>query len=460
MPFIPHTPTDVDLMLATLDLTEVSQLFDEIPASLPRTHLDKLPEGLSECAVSRLMQERNPPWLPGGNFVGAGAYEHHIPAAVWEITSRGEFLTAYTPYQAEASQGTLQLIYEYQTMMTQLMGMEVANASLYDGASALAEAVLMALRLKGHDAKRVLIPRTLHPAYRQVLQTILKTHDILLEEWAYAPTEGYCAPDSLKTIDTRGLAAVIIPQPNFFGVLEDVDALTHFAHQQEALAIAVVNPTAMALLKEPGRWGGRGADIVCGEGQPLGIPLASGGPYFGFICCRQSLVRQLPGRIVGRTHDARGRVGFTLTLQTREQHIRRAKATSNICTNQGLLVTAATIYMSLLGVKGLQNVAAVSHTQARQLQAGLTTIPGVETVFHRPIFHEFVIRLPVPVDQALHRLAKQGIYGGYALKSEYPELGECLLVCVTETKTPQDLMRYQHCLATTVQDILNANQSE
>lgn len=447
MPFVPHTEADVQQMLADLELTEISQLFDEIPAALPRTSLEKCAPGLSECAITRLMQEREPVMPPGGNFVGAGAYEHHIPAAIWQLVSRGEYLTPYTPYQAEASQGTLQLLYEYQTMISQLMNMEVANASLYDGASALAEAVLMALRLKGGAAKRILAPRTLHPAYRQVLQTVLKTQPVFLEELNYKVTTGNIDSDSLSAIETRGLAAIIIPQPNFFGVLENTDALTQFAHQHGALVIAVVNPTAMALLKEPGSWGEQGADIVCGEGQPLGVPLASGGPYFGFMCCRKSLVRQLPGRIVGRTQDAAGRSAYTLTLQTREQHIRRAKATSNICTNQGLLVTAATIYLSLLGATGLRNVAAVSHTQARQLQEGLKTIPGVTPLFNQPIFHEFAVRLPVPVEQVLLELAKHGIHGGYSLKADYPELGECLLICATETKAPQDLMRYQQCLA-------------
>jgi glycine dehydrogenase subunit 1 len=449
MPFVPHTQTDVTQMLASLDLSEISQLFAEIPAPLKRNRLENFPEGLSECSVSRLMREREPQIIPGGNFIGAGAYEHHIPAAVWEITSRGEYLTAYTPYQAEASQGTLQLIYEYQTMMSQLMGMEVANASLYDGASALAEAVLMALRIKS-GAKRVWVPRTLHPAYRRVLQTIVHVHGISLEELAYDPETGSIDMQKLSTRETQDLAAIIVPQPNFFGILEAANELTDFAHHHQALTIAVVNPIAMALLKEPGHWGERGADIVCGEGQPLGVPLASGGPYFGFMCCRKALLRQLPGRIVGRTTDAAGRTGFTLTLQTREQHIRRAKATSNICTNQGLLVTAATLYLSLLGPQGLRNVAAVSHTQSRRLQNALLEIPGVEAVFRRPIFHEFVIRLPVTGESVLRQLAKQGIQGGYSLKAEYPELGEALLICVTETKTAQDLIRYQECLAQSV----------
>lgn len=446
MPYVPHTKTDIEQMLEALGAAQISQLFDEIPAALPRTALEKLSEGLSESAVTRLMQDREPRCLPGGNFIGAGAYEHHIPAAVWQLVSRGEFYTAYTPYQAEASQGTLQVIYEYQTMMSQLMGMEVSNASLYDGASALVEAVLMAMRLNDKGAKRVLIPRALHPAYRHTLHSILNHHEIVLEELPYGQG-GEVTAASLSALNLQGVLAVVIPQPNFFGALEDVDALTDFAHAHQALAIAVVNPLAMALLKEPGCWGETGADIVCGEGQPLGVPLASGGPYFGFLCCRKAFIRQLPGRIVGRTHDAKGRAGFTLTLQTREQHIRRAKATSNICTNQGLLVTAATIYMSVLGERGLRNAAAASHTQARQLQERLTAIPGVQAVFERPIFHEFVIRLPKPVDYVLADLAKQGIEGGYSLKQDYPELGEGLLVCATETKTQQDLIRYQECLS-------------
>ncbi len=446
MPFIPHTSQDITQMLSVLKIKELKQLFEEIPKPLSRNQPFDLAEGESENLVTRLMQEREPKVQPGSHFIGAGAYEHHIPAAVWQVASRGEFLTAYTPYQAEASQGTLQLVYEYQTMMARLLGMEISNASLYDGASALAEAVLMALRLKAGKAKRIWVPQTLHPAYRQVLKTILQPYKEFIEEIPFLNDEGYWNPQSLKNRATEDLAAIIIPQPNFFGVLEEVDALTNFAHQQGALVIGVVNPIAMALLKEPGKWGEKGADIVCGEGQPLGIPLASGGPYFGFLCCRKTFVRQLPGRIVGRTHDSQGRTGYTLTLQTREQHIRRAKATSNICTNQGLLVTAATIYMSLLGGRGLQNVAAVSHHHARLLQESLTAIPGVVSVFSRPIFHEFVIRLPMPVNEVLKQLARQGLEAGFSLVEDYPQLSDCLLVCATETKTQQDLLRYQQCL--------------
>jgi glycine dehydrogenase subunit 1 len=238
------------------------------------------------------------------------------------------------------------------------------------------------------------------------------------------------------------VTALVIPQPNFFGVIEDVDALTNWAHEHKALAIAVVNPLAMALLKAPGQWGTEGADIACGEGQPLGVPLASGGPYYGFLCCKQELVRQLPGRIVGRTVDAEGKEGFVLTLQAREQHIRRAKATSNICTNQGLLVTASTIFMSLMGPTGLRRMALASYANARALREKLSKIAGVEVVFTSPIFHEMVLRLTQPVAQVLQELAALNIQGGFALQQTYPELGNCLLVCATETKTPADLAEY------------------
>lgn len=446
MPFIPHTKQNVQEMLTSMGVTNIGQLFDEIPKQLPKAKLENIPPGISEQAISRLMVERAPHYQPGACFIGAGAYEHYIPAAVWEIATRGEFYTAYTPYQAEASQGSLQLIYEYQSMMSALMSMDVANASLYDGASALAEAILMALRIKRSRSKRVLIPATLNPAFRKVLTTMLKYQEIVLEEIPYHPKTGQIEFSQLQQMNMDGLAAIVIAQPNFFGVLEEVDQLTDFAHKQGGLVIGVVNPIAMALLKPPGDWGENGVDIVCGEGQPLGVPLASGGPYFGLMCCRKKLVRQLPGRIVGRTEDAKGRVGYTLTLQAREQHIRRAKATSNICTNQGLMVTAATIYLSLLGSAGLRDVAVASHHNARLLCEKLCSIQGVELVFNAPYFHEFVIRLPKATEGVQEELVKFGIQAGYTLKHVFPQLGECLLVCATETKTEQDLLRYQQLL--------------
>ncbi len=446
MPFIPHTEADIQAMLQAIGVAKIEDLFDEIPASLRTGKLAKVPAGLSEMEVARLMQERAAGDGYFLNFIGAGAYEHHIPAAVWQIATRGEFYSAYTPYQAEASQGTLQLLYEFQTMMASLTGMDVANASLYDGASALAEAVLMAVRLH-KQSRRVLLPATVHPIYRQVIHTIVKNQHIELIELPYCTDGGNTLPEMLAKRALGDFAALVIPQPNFFGVLEEADALTDWAHKQGALAIAAVNPVALALLTPPGRWGADGADIAVGEGQPLGSPLSSGGPYFGFMSCKQAHVRQMPGRIIGRTVDAAGTPGFTLTLQAREQHIRRSKATSNICTNQGLLATAATLHMALLGPEGLERVAAQCHANTTALAEKLTAIAGVEQVFNRPHFHEMALRLRAPIKEVLPALEARGILAGFDLTRHYPELGQAILVCATETKTAGDIQRYAEGLA-------------
>lgn len=442
MPFIPHTDQDVAEMLARIGAASIDDLFDEIPPQLRCAGLADLPEGLPELAVTRLMQARAAQdgfWL---NFIGAGAYEHHIPAAIWQIVSRGELYTAYTPYQAEASQGTLQLLYEYQSMMAALTGMEVSNASLYDGASALAEAILMAVRSVKGAVRRVLVPTTLHPRYRAVAHTIVRNHGIELVPLPYCRERGHTLAESLAEYAAEPAAALVIPQPNYFGVLEPVDTLTDWAHANGMLAIAVVNPISLGLLKPPGQWGQKGVDICVGDGQPLGIPLASGGPYFGFMTTRQALLRQMPGRLVGRTIDAAGKPGFTLTLQAREQHIRRAKATSNICTNQGLLVTAATLYLTLMGPQGLREVALASHARTRQLAERLTAIAGVRRAFSAPFFHEIVLRLPADTGEVLRALRAQGILGGHALAADYAELADAILVCATETKTDDDLNDY------------------
>ena len=441
MPFIPHTPKDVEEMLAAIGAASIEDLFDEIPAALRNEQLTQIPTRLSEMEIARLMSERAAQDGKPLCFIGAGAYEHHIPAAVWEITTRGEFYSAYTPYQAEASQGTLQLLYEYQTMMASLNAMEVSNASLYDGASALAEAVLMAVRAHG-KSRRILMPATVHPVYRKVVHSIVRNQDIELVEIPYCAGEGHTVPEALERFKGADFAGLVIPQPNFFGVLEEVDALTDWAHKNGLLVIAVVNPLALALLKPPGEWGAEGADIACGEGQPLGVPLSSGGPYFGFMCCKKKYVRQMPGRIVGRTVDLDGKAGFALTLQAREQHIRRSKATSNICTNQGLLVTAATIHMALLGPEGLERAAAASHANTVALLEKLTAIPGVTRAFSRPVFHEAVLCLNKPVREVLHALEQDDLLGGYSLGEHYPELGDAILVCATETKTTADLGAY------------------
>jgi glycine dehydrogenase subunit 1 len=452
MAFIPHTEADVAEMLAAIGASGIEDLFDEIPAELRLESLGGVPEALNEMEVGRLMSERARSDGTALCFLGAGAYEHHIPAAVWAITTRGEFYSAYTPYQAEASQGTLQLIYEFQTMMARLTGMEVANASMYDGASATAEAALMAVRAnrKSHSA-RILVPATLHPHYRRVAVATASNQGLRFEELPYCTAEGIIPSASLARYEGHDVTALLIQQPNFFGRLEEVDALTDWAHTHGMLVIAVVNPTSLALLKPPGEWGARGADIAVGEGQPLGVPLSCGGPYFGFMTTRMEHVRQMPGRIVGRTLDSAGRDGFTLTLQAREQHIRRARATSNICTNQGLLVTAATIYLSLMGPRGLERTAATCHARTRELVAALTRVPGVSVAFAGPHFHEAVLQLDRPVAPVLKALARAGILGGLELSAYYPELGQALLVCATETRTKADIERYHSALSEVMQ---------
>ncbi|HUW26737.1 MAG TPA: glycine dehydrogenase [Gallionella sp.] len=503
MPFIPHTEQDITAMLASIGAKDINTLFDEIPAALKSGKLTAIGDGLNEMQVSRLMHERAAQDSQPLNFIGAGAYEHHIPAAVWEIVTRGEYYTAYTPYQAEASQGTLQTLYEYQTMIASLTGMDASNASLYDGASGLAEAILMAVRAH-KTSRRVLLPATVSPLYRSVVRSIVKLQNIELIEIPFDPTTGTIDLKALQQYAGSDLAALVIPQPNFFGALEDVDALTDWVHAQNALAVALVNPVSLALLKAPGNWGspspqssdkttshlttpasgqvtgypagGRGgerevgqagilsqdknsqnqllipgADIAVGDGQPLGAPLSSGGPYFGFMCCKQALVRQMPGRIIGRTVDMDGKPGFTLTLQAREQHIRRAKATSNICSNQGLMVAAATIHMALLGADGLRRVAATSYTNTQTLLEKLCAIPGVKPAFGTPSFHEAVVQLPKPAAAVLARMEAQDVLGGYDLSTHYPQLGNAILVCATETKTVADLQR----CADTLQSVLN-----
>ncbi|MCP1727455.1 glycine dehydrogenase subunit 1 [Natronospira proteinivora] len=447
MPFIPHTENEVREMLDAIGVESIEQLFDEIPDSLRIHDLPGVPDSLSEMAISRLMHERAAQDGHASCFIGAGAYEHHIPAAVWEITTRGEYYSAYTPYQAEASQGTLQLIYEYQSMMTELTAMDVSNASLYDGATALAEASLMAVRAnRKSKSRKILVPRSVHPLYRQVTQAIAGAQELDFQSVDFEREKGSTPLSAFKAHEGEDITAVVIPQPNFFGSLEEVDAITDWAHENGALVIAVVNPTSLAVIEPPGNWGEKGADIMVGEGQPLGVPLSSGGPYFGILCCSQKLVRQMPGRLVGRTVDEDGKEGFTLTLQPREQHIRRSKATSNICTNQGLMVTAATIYMALLGAEGLARVAAVSHQRTRQLRDAVSELNGVNGAFDSPYFHETVIRLDRPADKVLDAMAERGVLGGLSLKDWYPELGEAILVCATETKTEDDIRAYRDVL--------------
>lgn len=451
MAFIPHTETDVREMLQAIGVDSIDQLFDEIPQALRVDGLKGVPEAVGEMEITRIMHSRAARDGEPLTFIGAGAYEHHIPAAVWEIATRGEFYSAYTPYQAEASQGTLQLIYEFQTMMASLTGLDVSNASMYDGASALGEAALMAVRANRKSSSgKILMPRTLHPLYRKVAQAVAGNQGLEFIDVDYDHANGTLDLKALEAYADEDLTALVIPQPNFLGRFEDVDALTDWAHERNAQVIAVVNPTSLALIKPPGEWGEMGADIACGEGQPLGVPMSSGGPFFGFMTCRQSWVRQMPGRIVGRTTDMDGRTGYTLTLQAREQHIRRSKATSNICTNQGLMVTGATIYMSLLGAEGLAGVATACMNNTARLVEVMNSVEGVEVAFSGGQFHETVLKLDCPVAPVLERLAGEDIAGGFDLSADYPELGNALLVCVTETKSEDDIVRFGKAIADAV----------
>ena len=435
-------------MLQAIGINAIDDLFEEIPANLRVDGLPGVPEGLTEMEISRLMHSRAAQNSNALCFMGAGAYEHHIPAAVWEITTRGEYYSAYTPYQAEASQGTLQLTYEYQSMMTALTAMDVSNASMYDGASSLAEAVLMSVRAnRKSKSRKILLPDTVNPSYRKTTKTIVNGQNVELVPVAYDAASGQSSLDAFKAFSGEDITAVVVQQPNFFGTLEDVDAITDWAHENNILVIGVVNPLTLAVLKPPGEWGATGVDIACGDGQPLGAPLASGGPYYGLLCCTKALVRQMPGRIVGRTVDLDGKEGFVLTLQAREQHIRRSKATSNICTNQGLVVTASTIHMSIVGPQGLENTASACHANTNALVEKLSAIDGVNAHFTGVGFHEAVIKLDTNVADVLKALMNKKILGGFDLSSDYPELGNAMLVCATEMRTEEDINAYVSALS-------------
>lgn len=446
MPFIPHTPADERAMLEQIGVDSIAALFEEIPAELRIGDSSSMgpAEAMSEMAMLRWMGERAERDAGLVCFAGAGCYDHHVPAAVWDIAGRGEFMTAYTPYQAEASQGTLQLVFEYQSMMCALTAMDASNASVYDGASGLAEAILMAVRKAARKSRsrRVLMAETLHPHYRDAARNIVANQGVEIE--ALPMAEGRC--DLRRLPDDGAFAAVVLQQPNFFGLLEDADSLTDWAKGQGAAVIGVVNPVTLSVLKPPGEWGESGADIACGDGQPLGAPMSSGGPSFGFICTKAALTRQLPGRVIGQTEDAGGRVGYSLTLQAREQHIRRGKATSNICTNQGLLVTAAAVHMALMGAKGLAAAAAASRANTLRLVERLTAIEGVRPLFPGPFFHECALALPRPAQEVLDALLDRGVLGGVSLDAYFPEFSNALLVCATEKRSADEIDAYAKAL--------------
>jgi len=434
MPYPSLTDHDREEMCALIGVESAADLFADIPENLRATDVIGLGEPLSEFTVrARLtkLAQKNIHSENAVSFLGAGSYDHYVPAVVPAIVSRGELMTAYTPYQAETSQGTLQVIYEFQTLLCQLTAMEMANASLYDGATALAEAIIMAASVTKRS--RVLLPRAVAPGYRAVAHAYTQGLPIHLDE---VPFENGVTPvEAVEAQMGPDVAAVVVAHPNFFGGLEDVEALAELAHKAGALLIVLFNPISLGLLQAPGEYG---ADIAVAEGQPLGIASSFGGPAVGLFCCKKEFARLAPGRLVGTTVDGQGRSGFTLTLQTREQHIRREKATSNICTNQALCALVATVYLSAVGPEGLRQVAQQSYHKAHFAQE-LLAVAGVSPLFNAPFFHEWVVRLQVPVELLNARLAAKGILGGYGLGRDYPELGNAMLLCCTEKRTRAEI---------------------
>jgi glycine dehydrogenase subunit 1 len=435
MRYLPNSPAERAAMLEATGHRSIEELFQQIPKNLKLRGQLNLPGPLSEPEILELFrQAASQSSREYISLLGAGAYTHYRPVTIDALLSRGEFFTAYTPYQAELAQGTLQAMFEFQTLITQLTGTEVANASLYDGSTATTEAVLMALRITGRE--KVIAARTLHPEYRQVLTTYVRHQGIEVAEIPYAPS-GQADLSQLEAALTPQTAAVVVQSPNFFGALEPIRQIAALAHQHGALLIvSITEPLSLGIIQPP-----RDADIVCGEAQSFGVPVAYGGPYVGFLSCREKFLRQMPGRLVGQTTDSQGRRGFVLTLATREQHIRREKATSNICTNQSLCALAATIYLCLLGKKGLKAVAECNLAKAHYAAEQLRAVPGVATPFPAPFFNEFVVKVSGNAEGLLAALREEKIIGGLNLERFYPELQNHLLVCVTETVSREAIDR-------------------
>jgi glycine dehydrogenase subunit 1 len=442
MDYVQITPRQRQEMLKAVGAESIEDLLRPVPSSVRLDRPLDLPEAMDELSLRRHLAE-----LSGQNrsaddkvcFIGAGAYDHFIPAVVDALAMKGEFLTAYTPYQAEASQGSLQAFFEFQTMVCQLTGMDVANASLYEGATALAEAALMALNVTGK--REIAVSQGVHPHYRAVLRTYLQDLPAVYSEVSLK--NGVTDSQDLENELEEDTAAVICQSPNFLGHIEHVQTVGKFAHANGSLMIQAFNPLSLGLLKRPGEMD---VDIAVGEGQPLGIPLQFGGPYLGLFACKQQFMRKMPGRLVGQTTDAEGQRAFCLTLQTREQHIRREKATSNVCTNQGLLALRASVYMAAMGPAGLKQAAQLCHNKAAYLVDRLAQA-GVQRVYAQPFFNEVLVRLNRPIQQVIRDAAAAGIQPGYDIGADYPELAGCLLVAVTEKRTRQEIDRLVDALS-------------
>jgi glycine dehydrogenase subunit 1 len=439
MRYTPHTPADKERMLRTIGLHSVEELYNHIPQTLRERAKIDLPRGLPELAVRRQMANlaaQNATAADWSFFLGGGIYQHFIPTAVDAIISRSEFSTSYTPYQPEVSQGTLQALFEYQTLICQLTAMEVSNAAVYDGASAAAEAVLMSRRIQPSSKRRVLISKAVHPQYRAVIATYLKNlEDLVVEEISFDAAGATDMAELMRHLDDRSMC-MLVGYPNFFGVIEDLAQIKSACARVGAQLISVTTePLALGLVKPPGEFG---VDIAVGEGQSLGVPMNLGGPAFGFFACQKKFVRNIPGRLVGETVDTEGRRGFVLTLATREQHIRREKATSNICTSQTLCALGATVFMSLLGKSGIRRLAEINVARAHDAGARLISRAKLEPVFSGPYFNEFVVRAK-NLDEIFAGCARQKIIPGIKLEQFYPQLRDCLLVCVTEMNENEEI---------------------
>src|SRR5271170_5629096 len=440
MRYLPKSPAERQEMLAAIGVKSIEELFSTIPEKYRLKKPLNLPGPFSEAEVISYFKERAAENSTGyASFLGAGGYNHLRSVVTDVIIQRGEFLTSYTPYQAEITQGTLQAIFEFQTLMCQLTGQEVANASMYDGSTATTEAVLMAERLTGRS--RVLVARSVHPEYREVLKTYAKHSGLQVAEIGYA-ANGTLDQKALQAALRTDVAAVVVQSPNFFGVMESLAPLADAAHASGALLVtAIAEGVSLGIMRPPAE-----ADIVAMEAQSFGLPPSYGGPFAGVIASRDKFVRQMPGRLAGQTSDSEGRRGFVLTLATREQHIRREKATSNICTNQALCALAATVHLTLLGKEGLREMAEQNLAKAQFAHGELVKIPGVRSAFHSPFFNEFAIELPRPVEQLNHELLRDKIIGPLALDAWYPELRRHALVCVTETTTRADITKFAESL--------------
>lgn len=437
MRYLPHTVQDRQKMLSMLGMNSVEELFSEVPEKVRLKKPLDIPQALSELELWQHMQElskANDSLQDLTCFLGGGCYDHFIPSVVDHVISRGEFFTAYTPYQAEISQGTLQSIYEFQTMIAELTGMDIANASMYDGATALAEGALMAVSSSKKRSK-VVVSSGISPLYRQVLDTYLRGRaNIELRDVPFS--DGTTDLKKLEQEVDDQTAAVLLQQPNFLGCVEQAEAIANIAHSKGAKLVVCADPISLGVMKAPGEYG---ADIVVGEGQSLGNAPCWGGPGLGLFAVREEFMRSMPGRIVGATVDAEGKRGFTLTLQTREQHIRRERATSNICSNQALNALAASVYLATMGKQGISEVAGLCLQKAHYAQEKITGIPGFSPAFSAPFFKEFAVKCPVPAGEINKALLDKGILAGIDLGTFYPEMKNCLLIAVTEKRTKQQI---------------------